>query len=270
MHRILSIFFACLSISGFSFADDIQCPKLATTTSVKSSGLINILGPLYEAEHGCKLTVHIKGSGAALRLGRLGEVDVVLVHAPSAEEEFIQEGYGIKRVPIMSNDFLIVGPANDPANLNKATSIADAFMRLSNTKSLFFSRGDDSGTHKKEQALWRAAKIEPYGSWYYEAGMGMGKLLTLAQEQQGYILLDRGTWLLNKDRTSLKVSYEGGEDLINHYSIIAISPQEDAKINTTGANAFINWMTSKRIQKTILNYKINGEQLFQSALLEEE
>lgn len=167
----------------------------------------------------------------------------------------------------MSNDFLIAGPPHDPANIKSAKSIAQALLQILEAKALFLSRGDDSGTHKKEKQLWKAAKLEPYGSWYYEAGIGMGGLLTLSEEKQGYLMIDRATWLWNKNKVTLVPLFEGGDALINYYSVIAISPQENKAINTKAANIFIRWITSDKMQKVIAEYKINGQQLFHPANL---
>lgn len=236
---------------------------------MKSSGLLDLLQKTYENENNCTLKIQSLGTGAALRLGRTGAVDVLLVHSPAAEIKFVSGGYGVKRIPVMQNDFLLVGPAHDPANIKSATSVSDALRRIFKTKSLFLSRGDDSGTHKKELHLWRSARLTPFGSWYFESGVSMGKLLSQSEEKQGYLLIDRGTWLWSHEQSTLLALFEGGDDLINPYSIIAVKPTLENGINTISANTFIKWITSDRIQALIANYKIKDQQLFHPAKQQE-
>jgi tungstate transport system substrate-binding protein len=194
--------------------------------------------------------------------GRNGDVDVVLVHAPSAEEAFVQEGFGVERVPVMWNDFVILGPPDDPAMLAQAEDVADALRKLSEANTPFVSRGDDSGTHKKELQIWSQAEVEPDGKWYIEAGQGMGACLTMANNMQAYVLTDRGTYLSRVDKLELTVTFEGDPLLVNPYAIIAVNPEKHPHVNTTGVERLIEWMTSPRAQALIADYQINGRELF--------
>jgi tungstate transport system substrate-binding protein len=207
------------------------------------------------------------GTGKALRMGRDGDVDVVLVHAPVAEAKFIDARYGHKRHQVMYNDFVLVGPTGDPAGIKKAKSAKDALQRIARHAAIFVSRGDDSGTHKKELSLWQAGKIEPKGKWYRMAGQGMGKVIQIATEMNAYTLVDRGTWLAYQDKSSLNVLYQGDPILHNPYGIIAVSPQRYPDLNFTGAEALINWITSEAGQEMIGNYTIAGFRLFTPAAI---
>ena len=239
--------------------------RLATTTSTDNSGLLDYLLPQFERDRGYAVQVISVGTGKALRLGESGDVDVLLVHAPRSERRFIELGYGVSRKEVMANDFVIVGPKSDPANLRKAASAADAFNRLRRSESLFVSRGDDSGTHKKELAIWKAAghvagKAD-WGPWRLEVGQGMGRSLQIADELQAYLLIDRGTWIFHKQQTSLELLYGGGERLRNPYGVLAVNPQRH-RINIAGAMAFIDWLTSKGGQAAIGDYTIKDTRLF--------
>ena len=239
--------------------------RLATTTSTDNSGLLDYLLPQFERDRGYAVQVISVGTGKALRLGESGDVDVLLVHAPRSERRFIELGYGVSRKEVMANDFVIVGPKSDPANLRKAASAADAFNRLRRSKSLFVSRGDDSGTHKKELAIWKAAghvagKAD-WGPWRLEVGQGMGRSLQIADELQAYLLIDRGTWIFHKQQTSLELLYGGGERLRNPYGVLAVNPQRH-RINIAGAMAFIDWLTSKGGQAAIGDYTVRDTRLF--------
>lgn len=239
--------------------------RLATTTSTENSGLLNYLLPRFTETTGYKVHVIAVGTGKALRMGRDGDVDVVLVHAPAAEKKFVADGYGETRYSVMYNDFVIIGPATDPATIKHVKNIADAMKRIANHSSLFISRGDDSGTHKKEKSLWNNAKLEPKGSWYREAGQGMGKVIQIASELDAYTLTDRGTWIAYQNKTSLKLLFQGDPILHNPYGIIAVNPKRYPDSNYAGAQALIEWMTSKPGQALISKYKIAGFQLFTSS-----
>jgi tungstate transport system substrate-binding protein len=202
------------------------------------------------------------GTGKALRMGRDGDVDVVLVHAPEAEARFVEAGYGDKRHAVMYNDFVIVGPPSDPAGIATAKRVSEAMRNIAATESLFVSRGDDSGTHKKELKLWQGGNITPQGEWYREAGQGMGKVLQIASELDAYTLTDRGTWLAYRNKSTLKVLFEGDEMLHNPYGIIAVSASRHADINHQGALALIAWITSAKGQQLIGDFRIDGTQLF--------
>jgi tungstate transport system substrate-binding protein len=236
--------------------------KMATTTSTDNSGLLGYLLPEFKKDTGYDVHVIAVGTGKALRLGRDGDVDVVLVHARAAEDEFVNKKYGVKRYGVMYNDFVVIGSPADPAHIKNSKSVMDAFKRISDSKSVFVSRGDDSGTHKKEKKIWKAANIKPEGQWYREAGQGMGKVIQMANELDAYTLTDRGTWLSYKDKVQLKIEYEGDKLLFNPYGIIAVNPERYPDINYKGAQAIIDWITSERGQKLIGSYKKFGQVLF--------
>ncbi|MGB5201164.1 MAG: substrate-binding domain-containing protein [Sedimenticolaceae bacterium] len=236
--------------------------RLATTTSTENSGLLNDLLPRFRAATGYAVHVIAVGTGKALRMGRDGDVDVVLVHAPAAEQRFVDEGYGEQRLPVMFNDFVIVGPPADPAGLQQATSASDALRRIAQTNGNFVSRGDDSGTHKKELTIWREAGVEPEGAWYREAGQGMGKVLQMADELDAYTLTDRGTWLAYRGKSRLRIAYQGHEELHNPYAIIAVSAARYPDLNHQGAVALIEWIRGPEGQHAIAAYRKSGEQLF--------
>lgn len=248
-----------LSISNVVFADIL---KLATTTSTENSGLLKVLLPNFEKTTGYKVHVIAVGTGKALRMGKTGDADVVLVHSRKAEEEFVAAGHGVNHRSVMYNDFVIVGPKDDPAKIFNEPDSVRAFKKISESKSLFISRGDTSGTHKKELSLWKQAKVNPIGSWYREAGQGMGKVLQISDELSAYTLTDRGTWLSLQHKKSLKIIVEGDKRLFNPYGIIAVNPEKYNDINYLGAMAFIGWLTSPPTQQAIANFKINKEVLF--------
>jgi tungstate transport system substrate-binding protein len=202
------------------------------------------------------------GTGKALRMGRDGDVDVVLVHAPAAEQQFVDDGYGEQRLPVMFNDFVVVGPHEDPAGLAEAGGIADALGRIAAGENTFVSRGDDSGTHKKERSLWKQADITPSGAWYREAGQGMGKVLQMADEMNAYTLADRGTWLAYRDKSRLKVAYQGDKSLFNPYAIIEVNATRYPDLNHEGAKALIAWIRGTEGQAAIAAFRRSGEQLF--------
>ena len=234
---------------------------LATTTSVDNSGLIDYLRPVLEKETGFTYKVIAAGTGKALKMGQAGDVDVLLVHEKNSEIAFVEAGYGVRRTPFMFNDFVLVGPKNDPVDIGEKKSVSEAIESIAVGNVSFISRGDDSGTHKKELALWRQVGIEPDGPWYREAGQGMGKTLQIADELQAYTLTDRGTWLFNQDKLDLKVVLEGDISLHNQYSVIAVNPDLH-QTNHAGAIALSNWVVSHKGQVMIDQYHINGQQLF--------
>lgn len=236
--------------------------KLATTTSTENSGLLGYILPLFEAKTGYKVDVVAVGTGAALKLGENGDADVVLVHARAQENAFVAAGHGVDRRDVMYNDFIILGPAEDPAGIGAAKSAVDAFSKIAAAGATFVSRGDKSGTHVKELDIWKAAGIAPAGTWYKEAGQGMEQVILMADGMPGYTLADRGTWLAVKDKTSLAICYEGDKGLFNPYGIIAVNPARWPSANFEGAEALIEWMTSKEGLKAIESFKLNGEQLF--------
>jgi len=234
---------------------------LASTTSTEDSGLFDELIPAFEAAHPeYQVEVIAVGTGAALELGRNGDADVLLVHAKASEEEFVAEGYGVERRDVMYNDFIIVGPADDPAAVTEADSAAAALEAIVNDGSEFVSRGDDSGTHKKELAIWADAEIDPTGDWYVEAGQGMGDVLTMTSERGSYTMTDRATFLSMQDVLELEIAFEGDAILFNQYGVL---PVVDTA-NTEGAEAFADWITSADAQDLIGEFGIEkfGEPLF--------
>lgn len=244
-----------------SNATENRVIRLATTTSTDNSGLLEQLLPLFELDSDYSIQVISVGSGKALRLGQSGDVDVLLVHAPQSEEHFVDAGYGILRKNVMVNDFVLVGPKNDPAGLRHAKTTSDAFSRVQQSASIFISRGDDSGTHKKEISLWKSSNLNVLGKWYREVGQGMGKSLQIADELQAYLLIDRATWIFQRQQTSLALLYQGDNALHNPYSVIAVNPKRH-RTNFTGSVAFIDWLTSPKAQAAIADYAIDGMQLF--------
>lgn len=233
---------------------------LATTTSTQDSGLLDELVPRFEKESGCSVKTVAVGSGEALELGEKGDADVLLVHSPEAEEEYMQGGHGSSRKAVMHNDFIVVGPADDPAHIKGAGSAAEAFTRISKAEAPFASRADESGTNTKELSIWEGAGIDPGGSWYIETGQGMGETLTIASQKQAYTLSDRGTYLATKN-LDLELLVEGGKDLLNPYHVIV---GEGETVNGTCAQGFSDWITSSGTQREIGRFGVKeyGEPLF--------
>jgi len=236
--------------------------RLATTTSTADTGLLDFLTGQFRDDTGIRVDVIVTGTGQALAHGRNGDVDAVLVHAPAEEERFVTEGYGLKRVPLMWNDFVIAGPPTDPAAISGSRDVSDALRRVSEAQATFISRGDDSGTHKKELELWEAAGVAPQGSWYVEAGQGMGACLTMADEMRAYLLTDRGTYLARENTLELGILFEGDEALVNPYAIIAVDPERFPGVNAADAQRLIEWLVSPRGQSLIEGYRVDGHQLF--------
>ena len=237
--------------------------RLATTTSTENSGLLSALHPTFEEATGIQVHVIAVGTGKALRLGKDGDVDVVLVHAPAAEMKFVNAGFGIERQAVMHNDFVLLGPASDPAEIAGASSVVDAFKRIQQTGSTFISRGDDSGTHKKERQLWARAGIEhAVGDWYLSVGQGMGQVLRIADEKQAYTLSDRGTYLAFADKLELKVLFEGAKELFNPYHVILVNPEKHPHVKASQAREYISFITGPAGQSLIRDYRVNGKQLF--------
>jgi len=238
---------------------------LATTTSTEDSGLLDYLLPDFEKQFGVKINVIAVGSGQALKLGEDGNADVLLVHSPAAEKDFMANGHGVRREDVMYNDFVIVGPADDPAGIKGLTSAVDAFKKIAEGGSKFISRGDKSGTNTKELAIWKAANLTPAGEWYINAGQGMGEVLTMAQEQQAYTLSDRATYLARtKQGLNLPIAVEGDKTLFNPYGVIAVDPAKRNKIQGDWANKFIDWLISVPVQEKISQFGQSdfGQMLF--------
>jgi len=236
--------------------------RLATTTSTENSGLLAVLLPPFEELTGISVDVIAVGTGQALRLGEAGDVDVALVHARGLEDAFVTEGFGVNRRDVMHNDFIIIGPASDPARVRGMADSAAALRRIADSGAAFVSRGDNSGTYVKEQALWRAAGVEPSGRWYREAGQGMGPVITMANDIQGYTLADRGTYLSMKDTVDLRILVQGDPRLFNPYGIIAVNPALYPHANYMAAMQLIAWVTSVKGQQIIGDYTVDGEVLF--------
>lgn len=236
--------------------------KMATTTSTENSGLLGEILPAFREASGIRVKVIAVGTGKALRMGRDGDVDGVLVHAPRAEEAFVADGFGVNRRQVMHNDFVIVGPAEDPAGIADLSDASRALNRIAESESRFVSRGDDSGTHKKERALWAKAGTEPGGEWYREAGQGMGRVLQMAGEMGAYTLTDRGTWLAYRADLPLAIQTEGDPLLHNPYGVIAVNPSEYPESDYRAFMRLIAWLTSPQGQQAIGAYRVNGDQLF--------
>ncbi|MBC7075107.1 MAG: substrate-binding domain-containing protein [Syntrophomonadaceae bacterium] len=240
-----------------------QTIKLATTTSTEDSGLLDVLLPEFKKDTGYDVEVIAVGTGAAIGLGEKGDVDVILVHSRTAEDQFVADGFGVNRKDVMYNDFLIIGPEDDPAGIKGENDAVAALTAISETESTFLSRGDDSGTHKKEKQLWETAGITPEGEWYVSVGKGMGDTFRMANEMNGYTLIDRGTFLFNRDKYELEAMVEGDELLFNPYGVIAVNKEKHPNVNFEGATAFIEWLTSKKAQDMIAEY---GKDEFGQAL----
>lgn len=240
--------------------------RLATTTSTANSGLLDQLLPRFEQRCGCKVHVIAVGTGKALKLGEDGNVDVVLVHAREAEDAFMAAGHGVNRRDVMYNDFVLIGPASDPAGISGAKTAVEAMRKIARHGARFVSREDDSGTHKKEKSYWKQAGMAPETHhetrWYFSAGQGMGEVLTMSAEMQAYTLTDRGTYLSYHNKLGLPILLQGDPSMFNPYSIMAVNPEKYPAINFQGAMALIDWVTSKEGQALIGAFKLNGEQLF--------
>jgi len=236
--------------------------RVATTTSTVASGLLDHLLPEFTGETGIEVHVIAVGTGKALRMGADGDVDAVLVHAPEAEREFVADGLGVDRRSVMYNEFLIVGPETDPAGISGETNAAQALTGIMETGSSFVSRGDDSGTHKKELSLWRSAGVEPRGKWYMEAGQGMGRVLQMAGELDAYTLVDEGTWIKQGGKTRLVELSRGDERLFNPYGIITVNPERHPHVAYENARALADWLTGIDGQSLIGRYRLGDKQLF--------
>lgn len=239
---------------------------VASTTSTQDSGLFEHILPLFKAKTGISVKVISQGTGQALDTGRRGDADVVFVHARPQEEKFVADGFGVKRFPVMYNDFILVGPNSDPAGVKGGKDIVAALTAIKSKAAPFVSRGDKSGTHAAELALWKAAGIDIVGAdkgpWYREIGQGMGAALNTASSMNGYVLADRGTWLSFKNRGELGIVVEADKRLFNQYGVMLVNPDKHAHVKKDLGQAFIDWLVSSEGQKAIADYKINGQQLF--------
>lgn len=262
----------CLVVVGFTALSLMACQKkersmvLATTTSTQDSGLLDYLLPKFESDTGIMVKVVAKGTGEALEIGKRGDADCLLVHAKEQELKFVSDGYGIKRDEVMYNDFIIVGPKDDPAKLKETApnDAVEALKQISSKKATFISRGDNSGTNTKEISLWKAAKIDPKGNWYVSSGKGMGEVLQMADEKKAYTLTDRATYLSMKDKLTLDIVTEKNSNLYNQYAIIKLNPKYNTNIKEKEADEFTKWMLSDKGQKIIGEFGKNkfGVSLF--------
>ena len=262
--RLALLAFAASLLAGSAAAQD-RSIVVASTTSTQDSGLFGHILPLFKAKTGIEVRVVAQGTGQALDTARRGDADVVFVHAKAAEEKFLAEGFGVQRYPVMYNDFVLVGPANDPAGVKGSKDIAAALRTLKEKRATFISRGDKSGTHQAELNLWGLAGIDiakDKASWYRDVGQGMGAALNTALASDAYVLADRGTWLSFKNRGELVIAVEGDKRLFNQYGVMLVNPQKHPHVKREDGQAFINWLISPEGQKAIADYKINGEQLF--------
>jgi len=236
-----------------------------STTSTQNSGLYDHILPMFEKKTGIKVNVVAVGTGQALENGRRGDGDVLLVHAKPAEQKFVAEGYGVKRHDVMYNDFVIVGPKSDPAGVKDMNDAPAALAKIAGKEAIFASRGDDSGTHKKELSLWKAADIDPTkasGTWYRETGSGMGATLNTGIGMDGYIMTDRATWISFGNKANHEIAVEGDKALFNQYGIIMVNPEKHPNVNVDAAQTFIDWILSEEGQSAIASFKVEGEQLF--------
>jgi tungstate transport system substrate-binding protein len=238
---------------------------LATTTSTQDSGLLDVLLPIFEKTTGYFVKTIAVGSGQAMAMGQKGEADVLLVHSPEAEKKFMADGYGVNRRLVMHNDYIIVGPKTDPAGINGSKSSVEAFRKIASANAVFMSRGDNSGTHAKEKAIWKAAGINPEGQkWYQQTGLGMGQTLNVAAEKKTYTLADRGTYLALKKNLGLDILVEGDAVLLNIYHVIEVNPAKWPKVHSGGAKAFADFMVSRQTQDIIREFGVEkyGSPLF--------
>ena len=265
----LHISFAVLLIAAFMLVACSGSPKnpnqiLATTTSTQDSGLLDVLVPDFQEKSGYTVQTIAVGSGEAMKMGQECNADVLLVHSPAAEIDFMSNNYGSDRRLVMHNDFIIVGPATDPAGIKGVTTGVEAFTKIADAQSPFVSRGDKSGTNSKELAIWKAATITPEGAWYLESGQGMGATLTIASEQSAYTLTDRATYLATKDNLQLELLVEGDAILLNIYHVIVVNPANCSTVNNAGAIAFADYVVSSEAQGLIGDFGVDkfGAPLF--------
>ena len=286
---VVVLLFLSLMVNGVWAGDKEKVLKMSTTTSTQNSGLLDILLPAFTADTGIAVKVIAKGTGAAIRDGMDGNVDVIFVHARAREDTFVAEGYGTKRYAVMHNDFIILGSKEDPAGIRGMKDAAQAFAKIDHAGAIFVSRGDDSGTHTKEQALWRRSGVKLVDkeqtivkkgkevsvkyvmpadgeAWYHSIGQGMGKTLTYAEEKQGYVLTDRGTYIKYRfgktPALELDLLCEGDTELANPYGIIPVNPKKYPNVQYDLAKTFVDWIISKKGQKMIGDYRLENKQLF--------
>ncbi len=271
MKRIFPVALAAALAGGLTLALSLPAQAddtsiiLQSTTSTANSGLYDHLLPKFSEKTGITVNVVAVGTGQAIKNAQNGDGDVLLVHAKPAEERFVADGFGVKRFDVMYNDFIIVGPVSDPAGIAGKSDVATALKAIAESQAVFTSRGDDSGTHKKEKALWTAAGVDPSeasGTWYRETGSGMGATLNAAVGMDAYALTDRGTWIAFKNKGDFKILVEGDEALFNQYGVILVNPEKHAHVKAEEGQAFIDWILSAEGQQAIAAYKLDGQQLF--------
>ncbi len=254
MKKIILPLALTLIFSSASLSLAVERLKISSTTSIENSGLFGALNPPFEKRFNCRVDVIAVGTGKALKIASNGDVDVVFVHARQAEDKFLADGYGVNRRDVMYNHFIIIGPATDPARIRGMRNAKEALRKISKTEALFISRGDDSGTYKKELALWEKAGIVPQGIWYSEAGQGMGAVIQIANQKLAYTLADRASYLAYSRKIDLQVLCEGNSDLFNPYGIIAVSPAKFPDVSYVLAMAYIGWVTSAEGQSIIREF----------------
>jgi len=262
--RLIIAVTASLVFAGHAAAQD-KSIVVASTTSTQDSGLFGHILPMFKAKTGIEVKVVAQGTGQALDTARRGDADVVFVHAKPAEEKFLSEGFGVKRYPVMYNDFILIGPKADPAGVKGSKDIVAALTAIKAKGADFISRGDKSGTHQAELNLWKVAGVDiakDKGPWYKEIGQGMGAALNTASASNAYVLADRGTWLSFKNRGDLVIAVEGDKRLFNQYGVMLVNPEKHPSVKKDFGQQFIDWLVSAEGQKAIADYKINGEQLF--------
>ena len=262
--RSVGIIFVILTLFGAAEAQE-RAITVASTTSTEQSGLFGYLLPLFSKAEGIAVKVVAVGTGQALDIGRRGDADVVFVHDRPAEDKFMAEGQGVKRFDVMYNDFVIIGPKADPAQIAGDEDVVDALRKIAMAKAPFISRGDHSGTHEAELRLWKQAGIDvgpARAGWYREIGQGMGPALNMASSTNAYLLSDRGTWLSFKNRGDLAILTEGDKRLFNQYGVMLVNPAKHLNVKAQDGQVFIDWLISSKGQETIASYKVDGEQLF--------
>jgi tungstate transport system substrate-binding protein len=261
----LAVLLIGAALAALAVSDEPRPITVASTTSTQNSGLFDYLLPTFTAETGIEVRVVAVGTGQAIRLATNGDADVLLVHHPASERKFVADGLGLTRHPVMHNDFVLVGPAADPAGIRGMADVTTALRRIGDGELVFVSRGDDSGTHKKELELWRTAALDPRpasGAWYRESGSGMGATLNTASAMGGYTLTDRASWVSFGNKAGLQLLMEGDTRMHNPYSVIVVNPERHPHVHAVEAQAFADWLISERGQQAIAAYRVDGQQLF--------
>jgi len=261
---IVFLHFAVLALALPASAQD-KAIVVASTTSTQDSGLFNFILPMFKAKTGIEVRVIAQGTGQALDTGRRGDADVVFVHAKPQEEKFVADGFGVERFAVMYNDFVLIGPKSDPAKVKGGNDVVAALQAISKSEAAFVSRGDKSGTHAAELALWKQASLDPAGvrpAWYREIGQGMGAALNTAGAMGAYVLSDRGTWISFKNKADLEIVVEGDQRLFNQYGVILVNPAKHPSVKADLGQTFIDWLVSSAGQDAIRAYRIDGQQLF--------